>query len=95
MISMLDQQQTWVVLALVAATAVLVSKKNKQRLPYPPGPAGLPIIGNMLDMPNDVPWETYAQWGKEYGQYIVCFPGVLLPPPFPWAGLLTETILVM
>jgi hypothetical protein len=65
---MLDQQQTWIVLALVAATAVLFLKRNKPPLPYPPGPNRLPIIGNLLDVPKSHPWETYVRWGKECGQ---------------------------
>ncbi|KAF5393735.1 hypothetical protein D9757_000328 [Collybiopsis confluens] len=33
----------------------------------PPGPKGLPIIGNVLDMPTEKEWETFAQWGDEFG----------------------------
>lgn len=35
-------------------------------LPLPPGPKGLPLIGNLLDMPKDFEWETYHQWCKEF-----------------------------
>lgn len=66
--AVLDQQQTCIVLALVTATAILLSKKNKPPLPYPPGPNRLPIIGNLLDAPKSHVWETYGRWGKELGQ---------------------------
>lgn len=37
-------------------------------LPLPPGPKGLPLIGNILDMPTEKEWETFAQWGDAFGQ---------------------------
>ncbi|KAG7442296.1 cytochrome P450 [Guyanagaster necrorhizus] len=33
----------------------------------PPGPRGLPFIGNALDMPTGKPWLTFARWGATYG----------------------------
>ncbi|KAK1231056.1 hypothetical protein PQX77_005832 [Marasmius sp. AFHP31] len=33
----------------------------------PPGPKGLPLVGNVLDMPNGQEWKTFAEWGRTYG----------------------------
>lgn len=34
----------------------------------PPGPARLPFgLGNILDMPAQQPWQTFADWGDKYG----------------------------
>ncbi|KAJ7644019.1 cytochrome P450 [Roridomyces roridus] len=40
------------------------------RLPYPPGPRPRFLIGNLLDMPAHLPWLTYTEWGKQYGDII-------------------------
>ncbi|OCH89273.1 cytochrome P450 [Obba rivulosa] len=40
------------------------------RFPLPPGPKPLPLIGNVLDVPKTLPWRTYADWRKSYGDII-------------------------
>jgi len=41
--------------------------RSSSKLPLPPGPKGLPVIGNMFDMPTSFEWETYQKWSKELG----------------------------
>ena len=39
--------------------------------PLPPGPKGLPVIGNAADMPTEEGWKTFTEWGKVYGTSLV------------------------
>ncbi|KAI0061749.1 cytochrome P450 [Artomyces pyxidatus] len=54
-------------LSCLLAILALDDRRRRKGLPYPPGPKGLPVIGNILDVPKDAPWVTYARWAKIYG----------------------------
>jgi len=54
---------------LVFCILVLARRKwRKPTLPYPPGPKGYPILGNVLDLPQDVPiWESLTLLSNRHG----------------------------
>ncbi|KAG7096665.1 hypothetical protein E1B28_004080 [Marasmius oreades] len=53
-------------LGLAIIRKLLLNTRREKR-PLPPGPRGLPFIGNVFDMPSEKEWLTFAQWGDTYG----------------------------
>ncbi|KAG0702309.1 cytochrome P450 [Suillus ampliporus] len=60
---------TWLDLCLAGVGVYLVKQvfTGKTPAPYPPGPPGRPLVGNIPDMPQVKPWLTFTEWGKKYG----------------------------
>jgi len=45
------------------------SKRDKRMSKYPPGPMGIPILGNALQLGKE-PHHTFIKWSKKYGKTI-------------------------
>lgn len=45
------------------------ARRNPHRLPLPPGPNGLPLLGNTFQIPQTNLCEGYDKLCKEYGTY--------------------------
>ncbi|KIY45954.1 cytochrome P450 [Fistulina hepatica ATCC 64428] len=58
-----------VALAFLAVYLLKLAVQARSRPTYslPPGPRGLPIVGNILDMPSEKEWQTFFRWGRIYG----------------------------
>ena len=67
-----DDKDKLVVLFAFAWVALIYFRRASSRsLPLPPGPKPLPLIGNLLNFPRTLEWETYARWGKEFSAYLL------------------------
>jgi hypothetical protein len=66
----MPQDEKSLILALGAAAliaALYYARSKKSVAPLPPGPKGIPILGNAADLPQSQPWLTFSQWAREYG----------------------------
>lgn len=54
-------------------------KARPSQLPLPPGPKGLPVVGNLFDIPTDKPWLVYDKWFQQYGVYSTCMSQIVPP----------------
>jgi hypothetical protein len=52
---------------LVAAFLAVRVYQRRRRLPYPPGPRRLPLVGNLFDIPKEFSWLSYAELSKKHG----------------------------
>ncbi|KAG1843376.1 cytochrome P450 [Suillus subalutaceus] len=59
-----------ILLTMIGVTSSLPRRKHEDKLPLPPGPKPLPIIGNSHRMNTDFPWITYKEWSDIYGDII-------------------------
>lgn len=55
------------VVAVLSLLAWAYLRRSRSRLPFPPGPKPLPLLGNTFDFPIHNGWLTYARWSKQYG----------------------------
>ncbi|KAJ7137458.1 cytochrome P450 [Mycena crocata] len=58
-------------LLLVAVLYRLYAQDSHNKLPLPPGPPKLPLVGSLFDMPPTLQWEAYLRWSRQYNSDII------------------------
>lgn len=56
--------------ASIIVFSILKRQTARRSLPLPPGPKPLPLIGNLLDIPQKKEWLTYNSWNEQYGDVV-------------------------
>jgi len=54
-------------IALLLLLVTYIFQYYRKNRGLPPGPARLPFIGNIHQLPEQNPWRTYQQWSMRYG----------------------------
>jgi hypothetical protein len=54
--------------ATFAAYVCWRALRKRSGLPYPPGPKGYPLIGNVLDIPSKYGWLAFKKYAEQYGR---------------------------
>lgn len=55
-------------LIFVVFASVYLARRKARASPFPPGPPGRPLIGNVFDMPRSNEWIKYNEWCREYSE---------------------------
>ena len=56
--------------SVTALFAGYVKHRSLRALNNPPGPKGLPFLGNVLEINSSEPWLTFTRWASSYGLLI-------------------------
>lgn len=64
---------------VVAMVLVLVLLASRRRRRLPPGPKPSLIVGNLLQIPINRPWERYHEWLNAYSE-LTSLSTPIIPP---------------
>ena len=59
-----------VVVAALGLTLVFLRPSARRHGRLPPGPKPGWLLGNLLDIPQELPWMVYRDWAQKYGELL-------------------------
>ncbi|KAH9924103.1 cytochrome P450 [Amylocystis lapponica] len=59
------------VAGILTATLVIGILFRRRRVQLPPGPRGMPIVGNIYDVPKSFEWLEYQKWSREFDSDVI------------------------
>uniref|UniRef100_A0A3Q1CNL3 Cytochrome P450, family 2, subfamily Y, polypeptide 3 n=1 Tax=Amphiprion ocellaris TaxID=80972 RepID=A0A3Q1CNL3_AMPOC len=71
----MDFSSTLLLFGIVFALLWLLSLKNRRRWSLPPGPPGLPLIGNLLQLDKRAPFTSLLKLSETYGPVMTVYLG--------------------
>lgn len=66
----LDQAVAYICLIVFLTWIGSLASSSTRRTREPPGPKGLPILGNIFDIPTTSQWHVFNDWRRKYGEVI-------------------------
>ncbi|XP_034556766.1 cytochrome P450 2F5-like [Notolabrus celidotus] len=60
---------------LLVVLVLVLHLKSRKKVCLPPGPSGLPIIGNLLQLDKRAPFKTMRKLGESYGPVVTVYLG--------------------
>ena len=67
-LTILSSVPPYIFVATAGFLLVWSARRLRARGPMPPGPAGLPLLGNVLNVPKAKAWLTYMEWAERYSE---------------------------
>ncbi|XP_072524662.1 cytochrome P450 2G1-like isoform X2 [Salminus brasiliensis] len=72
----MEISSTLLLVGFVVGLLVVVRwKSNRRRLPLPPGPLALPVLGNLFMLNKHAPFKSFLEWSKKYGPVMTVYLG--------------------
>lgn len=64
------------ILAITLFCISTIAVMTRRRRNFPPGPRGVPLLGNIFDVPKINPWLVYQEWSRKYGLSFLILRGL-------------------